>query len=180
MDAAHSDFDLLAGEHRALIHAHGRAQAQCSELARELDRLQGQTMRLRAEVIRRDTALAWAREDRAALERAAVALPRRRVLAQRVDALLAHIQELMRERTRADWHRVHASAVAPPVALATRPCDAATLEASLREADLVICQTGCVSHGAYWRVQDHCRRTGKTCVLVTQPDALRIVRVHAA
>jgi hypothetical protein len=34
-----------------------------------------------------------------------------------------------------------------------------------------------MSHGAYWRVQDHCKRTGKACVLVEQPDALRIVRI---
>ena len=52
------------------------------------------------------------------------------------------------------------------------------LEASLVAADLVICQTGCLSHGEYWRVQDHCKRTGKTCVLVDQPEALRIVRIH--
>lgn len=55
--------------------------------------------------------------------------------------------------------------------------DLARLEHSLRVADLVICQTGCVGHGAFWRVQDHCKRTGKTCVLVEQPDALRIVRI---
>ena len=52
------------------------------------------------------------------------------------------------------------------------------LEASLVAADLVICQTGCLSHGEYWRVQDHCKRTGKTCVLVEQPEAVRIVRIH--
>ena len=52
------------------------------------------------------------------------------------------------------------------------------LEASLVAADLVICQTGCLSHGEYWRVRDHCKRTGKTCVLVDQPEALRIVRIH--
>ena len=50
--------------------------------------------------------------------------------------------------------------------------DADTLEASLVAADLVICQTGCVSHGAYWRVRDHCTRTGKECVLVDRPEAL--------
>lgn len=53
---------------------------------------------------------------------------------------------------------------------------AALLESSLRAADLVICQAGCVSHDAYWRVQDHCRRTGKRCVLVEQPQALHFVR----
>jgi len=54
--------------------------------------------------------------------------------------------------------------------------DAEALEASLRAADLVICQTGCVSHNAIWRVRDHCRRTGKQCVLVGRPQALRFVR----
>lgn len=52
----------------------------------------------------------------------------------------------------------------------------AALEASLVAADLVICQTGCVSHDAYWRVQDHCKRTGKQCVLVERPQALHFVR----
>jgi hypothetical protein len=60
--------------------------------------------------------------------------------------------------------------------------DAAALESSLRAADLVICQTGCMSHGAYWRVQDHCRRTGKPCVMVGDLNSemaaqpIRIVR----
>lgn len=53
--------------------------------------------------------------------------------------------------------------------------DGAALERSLAAADLVICQAGCVSHDAYWRVQDHCRRTGKQCVLVGQPQALHFV-----
>lgn len=44
--------------------------------------------------------------------------------------------------------------------------DEAELELSLAAADMVICQTGCLSHNAYWRVQDHCKRTGKTCVLM--------------
>jgi hypothetical protein len=47
----------------------------------------------------------------------------------------------------------------------------AALEASLLAADLVIRQAGCVSP-TNWRVQDHCRRTGKQCVLVEQPRAL--------
>lgn len=50
------------------------------------------------------------------------------------------------------------------------------LDASLAAADLVICQTGCVSHGAYWRVKDHCRRTGKRCVFVDQPNTNSLVR----
>ncbi|WP_127997956.1 DUF2325 domain-containing protein [Piscinibacter defluvii] len=35
------------------------------------------------------------------------------------------------------------------------------LDHTLASADLVICQTGCISHDAYWRVKDHCKRTGK-------------------
>jgi hypothetical protein len=43
---------------------------------------------------------------------------------------------------------------------------AARLDSTLAAADLVICQTGCISHDAYWRVKDHCKRTGKRCVFV--------------
>jgi hypothetical protein len=50
--------------------------------------------------------------------------------------------------------------------------DAQSLDAGLADADLVICQAGCVSHGDWWRVRDDCSRTGKQCVLVEQPDAL--------
>ena len=48
---------------------------------------------------------------------------------------------------------------------------AALLDASLAAADLVICQTGCISHSAYWRVKNHCKRTGKQCVFVDNPSA---------
>lgn len=56
------------------------------------------------------------------------------------------------------------------------PADPQALDASLRLADLVICQAGCVSDGDFWRAQDHCRRTGKRCVLVDNPNALDLVR----
>ena len=45
------------------------------------------------------------------------------------------------------------------------------LDASLAAADLVICQTGCISHDAYWRVKDHCKRHNKQCVFVDKPSA---------
>jgi len=54
------------------------------------------------------------------------------------------------------------------------------LEDVLVAADLVICQTGCVSHDAYWRVQDHCKRTGKPCVLVDQPTAIKVRQMVSA
>ena len=52
----------------------------------------------------------------------------------------------------------------------------AQLEASLVAADLVICQTGCISHDAYWRVKEHCKRTGKRCVFVDNPSAASFAR----
>src|SRR5699024_8295869 len=56
--------------------------------------------------------------------------------------------------------------------------DDKALETSMVDADLVICQTGCVSHGAYWRVKEHCLRTGKQCVLVEHPNVLDRVRAR--
>lgn len=50
------------------------------------------------------------------------------------------------------------------------------LDASLAAADLVICQTGCISHSAYWRVKDHCKRHGKRCVFVDNPSMSSLVR----
>lgn len=50
------------------------------------------------------------------------------------------------------------------------------LDASLAAADLVICQTGCISHDAYWRVKDHCKRHGKRCVFVDKPSASSLQR----
>jgi uncharacterized coiled-coil protein SlyX len=50
------------------------------------------------------------------------------------------------------------------------------LDASLAAADLVICQTGCISHNAYWRVKDFCKRTGKRCVFVENPSSASLAR----
>ena len=50
------------------------------------------------------------------------------------------------------------------------------LDANLAAADLVICQTGCLSHNAYWLVKEHCKRTGKRCVYVDKPGAGSFLR----
>lgn len=52
----------------------------------------------------------------------------------------------------------------------------AALDAGLAAADLVICQTGCISHNAYWRVKDFCKRTGKQCVFVENPSRASLTR----
>ena len=145
------DIHHLEHEHGVLLRRYGALQRRCTEhahaQAQEIARLQQQVMRLRAQRIQRDSALAWEREDR-----------------QRLLAAIADGPALaLAPHTDGDAH-----------------ADAEWLEHSLRCADLVICQTGCASHGAFWRVEDHCKRTGKTCVLVEQPGALRIVRVHPA
>ncbi len=38
------------------------------------------------------------------------------------------------------------------------------IDAALAAADMVICQAGCISHNAYWRVKEQCKRTGKRCI----------------
>jgi len=194
----------LAHEHRVLLAEHGAAQRRCSSLISaqqaRIEALEAQAMRLRAAAILRETALAFAREDRAALEASIPGLSTRVTLARRVETLLVRIQVLMRERLHMT-ERIPPMSAPTPVALpavadamptskpviATQVADhdagdgnggLGDLAASLVAADLVICQTGCLSHGDYWRVQDHCKRTGKACMLVAQPDALRIVRIE--
>lgn len=44
------------------------------------------------------------------------------------------------------------------------------LEAHISSADAVICQSGCVSHNAYWLVKDLCKRSGKPCVFAKKPS----------
>jgi chromosome segregation ATPase len=157
MQVSEHDFDQLLQAHQAQV--------------REIARLNAQAMHLRAKLIQRDTALAWAKEDRAELEQSIPGLPRRVNLAREVGMLQARIHDLLRERPQGKR--------TPARALESSMAAAENLEASLEAADLVICQAGCMSHGAYWRVQDHCKRTGKACVLVEKPDALNIVRITA-
>lgn len=40
------------------------------------------------------------------------------------------------------------------------------IDGALSAADLVICQSGCISHNAYWRVKEQCKRTGKQCIFI--------------
>ena len=57
---------------------------------------------------------------------------------------------------------------------------AGQLDASLAAADLVICQTGCVSHDDFWRDGDDCKRLGQTCVRVNHPDAVPLTAPRTA
>ena len=208
-----NELKKLAHEHRLLLQEYGRVQTRCTELimtqAAEIRRLQAELMKARAGIIVRDTALAYAREERATIEATIPGLPKRTALAQQVRNLTSRIELMLRERVQkhvgtaqqattvsVDLHQKAVLCIgqATTELSATRQLieraggrfmhyddidDAEqndALEASLVAADLVICQTGCVSHNAYWRVQDHCKRTGKQCVLVDQPQALHFVR----
>lgn len=176
----------LSEEFLVLCRQLGEAQTRCSEAlaeqASELTRLRAEVVRLRAAVVVRDTRLAMAQEDMAQLQAAQPGLPRRRDRARHIAALAERIASLSRECLRWRLQAVaqatvgqgggvqqapvaaEAPAAAPPPRLSTP-----ALDSSLAAADLVICQTGCISHDEYWRVQDHCRRTGKPCILVDQP-----------
>ncbi len=50
------------------------------------------------------------------------------------------------------------------------------LDSGLAAADMVICQTGCISHNAYWKVKDFCKRTGKRCVYVDNPSTSSLIK----
>lgn len=230
MSKSRNNFENIAREHSVLLNEYGRVQSRCSELvARQVDqidalqteaaRMHAEIMRLRAEVIARDTALAYAREDLYKLQASIPGLSTRLTLARRVEKLTQHVQDLLRERERLGLHgKVQPATAAegaaigdaamqidlreksvlcigqdePATIIAQQAIEKAgghflhhdgrdvvddtALEASLTAADMVICQTGCVSHDAYWRVQDHCKRTGKQCVLVEQPQAMHFVR----
>lgn len=141
-----------------------RCTAQMQSLAREVEALKQQLVQLRAKVIVRDSALAWEREQRHALAQA-MALDLVQASPQ-----APHASQSAKAAS-IEWPLVED---ADSQALAEQQL----LEDSLHAADLVICQTGCISDGAYWRVKDHCKRTGKTCLLVDQPTALRVVRIH--
>ena len=155
--------ESVSREHRALVAHYGQVQRRCEELLAQqraqIAALEAQVVRLRGAVIVRDTALAAARQRSPALLTPGVSLDvqHKSVLcigrARAAGATQRLVEQAGGRYLHQDGRRMHGGGA---------------FEASLRAADLVICQTGCLSHDAYWRVQDHCRRTGKPCVLLGQ------------
>lgn len=43
------------------------------------------------------------------------------------------------------------------------------IDAAIAGADAVVCQSGCVSHAAYWRLKEACKKLGKPCVFLKSP-----------
>lgn len=50
------------------------------------------------------------------------------------------------------------------------------IDAIVAGADAVVCQAGCVSHAAYWRLKDACRKLGKPCVFLKSPGVTSFAR----
>ena len=168
-------------EHAVLLRAYAKAQERCSRLLAEQA---AQIMRLRAALIVRDSALAMVREELAERAQSGFHAPRRLLglltpgKRRATTTAPAAPAQLRAKAVLCVGRADEASALARQLVEISGgsylhhdgqdepDLDADALEASLRAADLVICQTGRVSHGAYWRLQDHCKRTGKPCVLV--------------
>ncbi|AZY48317.1 DUF2325 domain-containing protein [Bordetella avium] len=185
-----SDTEQLRSEHAALLQAYGRIQADCSlrlrRQAEQIASLEHALFQTRIAVVLRDTRMAWADEECQALRNDA-GLPRRKTLARQVENLIERIRSLTRQR-QGGRAVLCVGGDGNTEGLARQLVESTggrflkhegeddALEASLRAADLVICQTGCISHDAYWLVRDHCKRTGKQCVLVDSPQALAVIR----
>ncbi|MFN3436315.1 MAG: DUF2325 domain-containing protein [Acidovorax sp.] len=190
----------LPQEFLALCRQLGDAQQRCSAAmaaqAAEINALRSEIVRLRGALVVRDTRLAMAHDALEHAQAATPGLPRRKAMARHISMLAERITTLSRECLRwrlaaevdaLDLQRAKQGGAALAEAAHsahTRPmgeAQAYDLDANLAAADLVICQTGCISHDEYWRVQDHCRRTGKPCILVDQPLAtlqpLRVFRM---
>ena len=54
------------------------------------------------------------------------------------------------------------------------------MDAAIANADAVVCQTGCISHAAYWRLKEACKKQGKPCVFVPSPGVGSFARSLAA
>lgn len=217
---------------RELADAQQRSQRQAAHQARRIERQQADLLRLRAELIGRDTVIAALREDLQALEATVPDLRSREALSRECANLLTRVHELQRQllqtQQAAERHLRRAEELSEALEQREAPVPAkfteaeararldkvsvlcvggrtgsvpayrqlvegsggrflhhdggeednpAQLDATLAAADLVICQSGCISHGAYWRVKDHCKRTGKQCVFVETPSSSRLKRV---
>jgi hypothetical protein len=157
--------EVLTHENRTLAWAFAKAQErsilQQAEADASIQKLQAELMRARAALIAKDTLIAalTAQPESPVPE----APPRsrnsgRRILCigERVDAFSDWREMAQREGGR--FEHLEAGIENVP-----------GFDASLAAADMVICQTGCLSHNAHWRVENHCKRHGKRCLFVDRP-----------
>ncbi|WP_232540107.1 DUF2325 domain-containing protein [Azohydromonas aeria] len=230
----------LQEQHAALQRESALLQERCAQALREktacIERQGAELVRLRAELLGRDTLVASLCEQLKALEDAVPGLKARLEQAHQITAQLARIQELERQarhwqqraadlQRRCELQEQRLAQAAPAAGVRANPAaeapvepatplrdkavlcvggrsasvpvyrkliertggrflhhdggeedSPAQLDVNLAAADLVICQTGCISHDAYWRVKDHCKRHGKQCVFVEKPSAASLER----
>lgn len=50
------------------------------------------------------------------------------------------------------------------------------IDAIVSSADAVVCQSACVSHAAYYRLKDACKKLGKPCVFLPSPGVASFAR----
>lgn len=231
-------FNALLSENgvlsRELAKAQERSTRALADKAADVDRLQAQLMQLRAELLAKDSRLAFMAEDLEALKASLPGHAAVQRLQRKLDQMAARQVDLEAQNASLR-HRLAAMDRASP-GLSPAPVSSArsgaaqdgvphlspvtlylrqktvlcvggrsgnianyrdlvervggrfahhdggledsqsVLDASLAAADLVICQTGCISHNAYWRVKDFCKRTGKRCVFVENPSASSLER----
>jgi Uncharacterized protein conserved in bacteria (DUF2325) len=248
--ADQQQLDALLHENAVLASALAKAQARNAEQgqsnARKVEALNIELVRMRAELIGRDTMIAALEDARLQTEAAVPQLKSRLELARQLDMQIERTHQAERalmlaqqeaERWQERWQALQAvqmqvdtqpdgaSADHPSLEVCSAPeqrledctvlCvggrasavpvyrqliekmggrflhhdggeedNVGRLDHTLAAADLVICQTGCISHNAYWRVKSHCKRTGKECMYVDNPSAhslfkgLTQVRMH--
>lgn len=216
--------EQLAALGAELVRSQQRHAQALAGKSRELDQCKAGLMRARAQVITRDSSLAFLRADFEALKAAVPELDLRQRLQERLDtaarrlaerdALVARLREELAAAARPPPSAPEPAAVpaqapgeTPRLADKTVLCvggrsasvpgyrcmteeaggrfvhhdggqeqGVEQLDASLAAADLVICQTACISHNAYWRVKQYCKRTGKQCVFVESPSSTSFSR----
>ena len=187
-------FEELRAELRSELQAELQAEhdAECRVLADQLAARDDQLLALRGQLMVRDTALDLLREELAELRRQVPGLAGRQELVRLLDIQAERIVALERERNAALWRAERESlrareAAAGPGTVAILSADLvaalpdeAQLTEALAAADLVLCQTGCLSHDDYWRVQDYCARSGKRCLLLAKEDAAAPAPARAA
>ena len=163
---SNEELEQLRREHEVLMLSYQEVQQRCTaqmqSLAHQVQQLSQQLIRSRAQLIARDSALAWERELRQTL------------VAQQLMARLSSPPASLEPLPALSRHRTIAASTDNELH------EQQLLENSLQAADLVICQTGCISDGAFWRVKDHCKRTGKPCVLLdASSNALHVMQLHS-
>lgn len=173
--ARQSDPDVSAARTRerfALLRRQQLLEARLTQLQQALGEAQQECQRLAHRAAAAEAALAQREAEQAAQETAAGAPAPLPQLAERavlcVGGRRASVPLYRRTIERSGARFLHHDG--------GNENSPAQLEATLAAADLVICQTGCISHAAYWRVKHHCKRTGKQCVFVETPSRAALER----